>query len=438
MFDEIDRYEVTKEGHAIPLATKRTRTFHNRKILKVSSPSLENVGIHEEYESADIRHEFHLQCRDCGETQMPFLKHFQWEDDIKNAVYVCEHCGTTYSIKEQDRIKATGRWVVTHDNGEVRKKAFWMNQFASPFASWLETLEEFLAAKGDPQKLRVVVNTAFAEVWRDEGERVEYETLLQRRENYEVPDDILLVVAGVDTQDDRLELEYIGYGMGKESWGLGYHVLHGDPGKKQVWDDLDKALQKTFTTADGRTLQVAATGIDSGGHYTQEVYNFCKERKARRVWALKGVGGEGRAIVTAPSKKKGPNSRPVDLYTVGVDAAKAMLYASLRITEPGANFCHFPTGYDVEYFAQLTAEEMRTRYRKGFKVREWVKTRPRNEALDIRVYAYAALTILNPIWDVLKKLPVSTQKEERQPQKLAKRSSRRQNAGRSSGYVKSW
>lgn len=442
MFDEIDRYEITKEGHAIPLATKRTRTFHNRKILKVSSPTLDGVGIDAEYESCDIKHEFQLVCPDCGDSQMPFLRHFQWEGrDISNAVYVCEHCGTAHSIKKQDRIKASGVWVVTEDNGQDRKKGFWMNQFASPFASWVETLAEFLEAKDDPQRLQVVVNTAFAETWKEQGERVEADMIAERRYKYDVPDDVLLVVAGVDVQDDRLEIEYVGYGEHWESWGLGYHILYGDPDKPELWAQLDQYLQRTFETEDGRRLAVAATGIDSGGHFTQMVYDFCKMRKARRVWALKGMGGEGRAIVTAPSRKKGPNTRPVDLYTVGTDAAKSLIYSRLKITEPGPGYCHYNHGYDEEYFHQLTAEEIRTKYRKGFAYREWVKTRPRNEALDVRVYALTAATILNPVWDVLKRSkpkPHTEEEVENQPNKVANGRLGRQNRQRTGGYVNSW
>ena len=42
----------------------------------------------------------------------------------------------------------------------------------------------------------------------------------------------------------------------------------------------------------------------------------------------------------------------------------------------------------------LTAEKVVKKYHKGFHRREWVKVRPRNEALDCRVYALAALSIV--------------------------------------------
>jgi phage terminase large subunit GpA-like protein len=58
-------------------------------------------------------------------------------------------------------------------------------------------------------------------------------------------------------------------------------------------------------------------------------------------------------------------------------------------------YCHFPIDYPEKYFLQLTAEK-RTPIKKpnGSTVYEWKQIRPRNEALDCRVYAMAALYVL--------------------------------------------
>ena len=117
-----------------------------------------------------------------------------------------------------------------------------------------------------------------------------------------------------------------------------------------------------------------------------------RPREGRRVFAIKGVGGEGRALVGRPSKN---NVGKVRLFPVGVDTAKELIYARLKIKEPGPGYCHFPAHYDDEYFRQLAAEQIVTRFSKGFRKREWKKIRPRNEALDCRVYALAAYALLN-------------------------------------------
>jgi len=209
----------------------------------------------------------------------------------------------------------------------------------------------------------------------------------------ELDEDIVLLTAGVDVQDDRLELEIVGWGRDEESWSIDYRTLYGDPSTPQLWQDLDSILGQTFHTADGRDLGIRSACIDSGGHYTQAVYNFVRPREGRRIFAIKGMAGENRPIVSRPTRN---NIGKIRLFTVGVDAAKELIFSRLKITMPGAGFMHFPDDRPDEYFKQLAAsEKIVTKFHKGFPRREFVKTRTRNEALDCRVYAIGALAILN-------------------------------------------
>lgn len=403
LMDEVDRFEATKEGDAQKLAEKRTRTFHNRKILKVSTPTYENFGIDAEYDVCQQQWQWHLACLHCGEYQFPIFKFFQFDKENPEATtYSCGHCGAIHTHEDEFKVKATGKWVCLRDSGD-KSKGFHFNQWASPFARWSETVTEFLNAKDDPQKLQTVINTAFAETWSEQGDSVDPDSLMGRRENYDVaPADVLLLVAGVDVQDDRLEMEVVGYGEGEESWGIEYNTIWGDPGRPDVWRDLDAALQRDFKTEDGRRLNIAAACVDSGGHHTSAVYDFCSKRAGRRVFAIKGMAGEGKPIVSASNTKRyGRTGGNVRLFTVGVDTVKRIVMSRLNIDD-GPGSCHFPTRYDEEYFAQLTAEEIRTKYIKGVPTQFWYQTRKRNEALDIRVYALAALKLLNPVWTALK------------------------------------
>jgi phage terminase large subunit GpA-like protein len=153
-------------------------------------------------------------------------------------------------------------------------------------------------------------------------------------------------------------------------------------------------------------LRISGACIDSGGHYTQQVYGFCKGKTARRIFATKGMAGQGRPIVSsAMHRRSGRNRRAVELFTIGVDEAKGLLYSRLKITVPGPGFCHFPIAddFDAEWFAQLAAEKAVTRYHRGFPRREWVKIRPRNEALDCWIEAMAALYLVNPSWQALER-----------------------------------
>jgi phage terminase large subunit GpA-like protein len=213
--------------------------------------------------------------------------------------------------------------------------------------------------------------------------------LLARREHYgpKAPRGVAAVVVGVDVQDDRLEAEWVGFGPGEETWSLDYLVIRADPSTGLPWRELDEALLRPIERDDGLKLTVRAAAVDTGGHHTQAAYAFCRERYARRVWAIKGVAGPAKLIwPRRPSRK---NMGKVNLFLVGVDAAKDLLVGRLKITKHGraSNTSRYR---DEEYFAQLTSERVVTQHWKGRPRRTWVKSRARNEALDVRVYAFAA------------------------------------------------
>jgi phage terminase large subunit GpA-like protein len=150
------------------------------------------------------------------------------------------------------------------------------------------------------------------------------------------------------------------------------------------------------------------------------------------VFAIKGVGGDGRPLVGRPSKN---NIGKVNLFPIGVDTAKHLLFSRFRITEPGAGYCHFPTDRDDEYFKQLTAEKIATRYHKGFAKREFVKVRARNEALDVRVYAMAALTLLNANLKALHNRMMANLDKSEQVKKVAPQMKKTQRGG---AFVNRW
>ena len=256
--------------------------------------------------------------------------------------------------------------------------------------------------QGNPEGLKVWVNTELGMPWEERGERIEEDEIMSRREMYDaqVPDGVLVLTAGIDTQDDRFEIEIVGWGIGKESWGIRYQKIFGDMLGEQVWRDLDMLLQTTFYKRDGTGLRIAAAFIDSGGHHSNEVYAFTKQRWERRVWALKGKGGPDTPYLRNPTKN---NREKTPLFIVGVDNGKALLYQRLRVTTEGPNYCHFPlnegTGYDEAYFKGLTSEKMVVRFRKGRAVTAWEivdSDHKRNEPLDCRNYAQAVMEAINP------------------------------------------
>lgn len=414
--DEVDGYpdDVDGEGDPVELARKRTDTFaRNRKVFIISTPTIKDLSrIERAFRHSDAR-EFHVPCPECGFRQPIKWSGLRWDrtEDGKHLPdtvrMICESCEAEIPETVKDSMLAAGAWVATRP-GSGRTRGYHLSALYSPrgWFSWREAVEGFLKAKDEGiESLKTWTNTVLAETWEEKGETVEASGLYGRRETYEadVPEGVLVVTAGVDVQDDRLELEIVGWGKGRESWGLDYAVLYGDPEKSDVWNRLDDQLRRVFFDANGEAFHVKAAGVDSGS-WTDLVYRFTGPREGRMIFAMKGEPGAAKPIVRPAKRRTGRKARPVSLFLVGVDQAKTLLYAQLRQTAPGPGFCHFPIGseYDREYFEQLTAEKRVIRYTKGHPRPEWILPGGRrNEALDCRVYAMAALELLDPVFDVV-------------------------------------
>lgn len=420
--DEIDRYPATagNEGDPLLLATKRLTTFWNKKIVCVSTPTIKGTSrIEVEYEHS-TQGEWNVPCPHCG-----VYNPLEWayinfnKEDLTEINYTCRYCGAIANEYAWKSNYDKGKFIFKYPKRAV--KGYHLNALASLFVSWREIVEKFLVAneekkKGNIELLKAWTNTEMGQTWEEEGEEIEMDELFNRLEEYdcEVPEEVIVLTAGVDVQDDRFEVEVVGWGEEKESWGIYYKKIYGDLKIETVWNDLDKFLDRTFETKDGRKLKILSTCIDSGGHFTQEVYKFTKKRINRRIWAIKGRGGAQTPYYSKPSTA---NAYKTPLFTLGVDTGKAILYQRLAVQESGPNYCHFPKdegrGYSEEYFKGLTSEKMVISYKKGraqyvWKLKKGIK---RNEPLDIRNYATAALEITNPI--LKKEIPESASKPQR-------------------------
>lgn len=418
LLDEEDRYphSAGTEGDPGSLAQKRTTTFWNRLLVTASTPTNEGESkIASRYQQSDMR-KYYVPCPECGTFQVLFWAQVKF-DKLKpeSTHYECEHCQA--KLQESDKI-----WMLAR--GEWRAEAafngiagFHISEMYSPWVKWADMVGGFMKAKRLPETLKVWVNTSLGETWKEATEGIDPNGLLKRKENWGriAPDGAIVITAGVDVQGDRLETEIIGWGIGQESWSLQYHVLHGDPAQPKVWEDLDAVLNQTIKTADGRTLAVACMCVDTGGHHTQKVYEFCKNREHQCVYAIKGASQIGKPLVSKFSKA---NKLRVKLFSIGTDTAKQMIYSRLKIHQPGPGYCHFPAEYPEEYFKQLTSERIQTRFVNGHPTRVWVIPKGRrNEALDCRVYGLAALHILNPNLDALAKQQERDRLQQREEQK---------------------
>ena len=397
LLDEVDRYPPSagSEGDPVRLATKRTQTFWNAKKIMVSTPTIKGASrIEAAFLESDQRY-FYVPCLFCENYQTLKWKQVTFDVDFpEDARYKCEHCDALWNDADRWRSVQKGEW---REHKECRGIAgFHINELYSSWSSLEKMVTNFLEAKKLPETLKTFINTSLAETWEEQGEGVDDIPFMERREKYTsdyLPNGIIVVVAGVDVQDNRLEVEVLGFGFDEENWSIEYKILYGDPSTMDLWMQLDEFLRKKYQRQDGVVLSIVSAAIDSGGHYTQAVYNFCRGKLRRRIHAIKGVSGFGKPIW--PKRASIRNIGKVPLYTVGVDAAKDIIYKRLKIFEPGAGYCHFPM-YEAEYFEQLSSEKIVFTYHKGFPVRKFISSRARNEALDCRVYAYAAFVGLQP------------------------------------------
>jgi len=401
--DEVDRFPASAgiEGDPLSLAEKRTKTFWNKKKFFVSTPTEKGISrIDKEFEDSS-QEEWCLPCPHCGKLQPLKWAQIHFED-VTHECKFCGHRGNEFEWKAEN-----GDWIAKYPE-RIKKRGFHLNALASPWERWENIIEEFkIAKKNGPETLKTWVNTTLGEVWEaDEGEGADNDDLISRREPYitEVPRKVIVLTAGVDVQDDRLEVEVVGWGVGKESWGIQYKVFYGDLGQKIVWQQLDEYLLKTFWFEEVEGLVLSCVCIDSGGHYTTEVYKFCKEREHRRVFAIKGIGGYGKPFISKPTRN---NRERAALFSLGVDNGKETILSRLKIKEDGPGYCHFPQeadrGYDENYFKGLTSEKRVIRHKRGKPTFEWVKKSSgiRNEPMDLRNYANAAFEILNPDLDTM-------------------------------------
>ena len=393
--DEVDRYPASagSEGDPIQLARKRAATFWNRKIVMVSTPTNKNNSrIEEAFEKSDMRF-FNVPCKHCEHYQKLMWANVRWfDDDPETAAYMCEKCAVLWSDSDRRWSIRNGEWRSTQPFTGIA--GFSISGLYSPWTPLSDGVRDFMSMRKNPEQLKVWTNTYLGESWEDAGESIDDYSLSERREDYgaEVPFGVMFLTCGVDVQDNRLELQVVGWGRDEESWVIAHETLYGDPSTPQLWTALDSFLFKTYELSDRSRMPIRATCIDSGGHFTNAVYSYAKKNFSRRVFAIKGVGGEGKAIVGRPSKN---NIGKCLLFPIGVDTAKDLLFARMRIVDEGAGYIHFHDELNDEFFRQLTAEKIVTKYHRGYKKRVFQKMRPRNEALDCMVYAIAAYAILN-------------------------------------------
>lgn len=411
--DEVDRFQASAgtEGDPVDLASKRMTTFWNHVSGLFSTPTTEGASRIETEYLAGTQEEWQHECPNCGEYHV--LRHTDMEClDLQESVdkdghktyliskvlWRCPDCGFKYG--ERQMKDAPQKYVMQNELAlENGIRSFFINAFSSPWLTWTTVMKEWYVARGDPMREQVVVNTRFGETYHLIGAYDDETQFMRRREQYdaELPQGVLALTAAVDVQGNRLEYEICGWGFGEECWGIQKGVIPGNPDHPKVWQLLDGILDRPYHFADGSSLKIIRTYIDTGGLSTQSVYEYCKKNLYKQRIGIKGDNKPGVPLVAKTSKdRKGYN---LPLQFLGVNDGKQQVMTRLGIEKPGQFYFHFPLddkhmgnrGYDQLYFKGIISEQRKTVFRGGVAQIIWrpIKRDIRNEPLDLRVYNLA-------------------------------------------------
>lgn len=411
LMDEVDRWEsdVGGEGDPVNLATKRTATFFDWLVVMVSTPDEEGTSrIEKAFYQGDQRY-YHVPCPHCGGKQSLEWERLEYPHkgtdraEPEKAQYRCCHCDELFSDSYKSSMLAHGEWVAFSESNYA--VSYHLNELYSPWRLWADVASDYESAVKDGEaQLQVFWNTSLARTWRRNiEEKLDSDKLLARSQKSEYasgfcPEGCLLLTAGVDVQQNRLEVSIWGWGRKKCSWLILHTQILGDTGADEVWQLLEDFLQSAFPHASGAELKVKTACIDSG-YRTQEVYYQVRRRQGKGWKAIKGKDGD-RAIVSPPTMQeldwRGKKyKRGVQLYMLGVDKVKEdLLLVRAKVEDSEASkYINLPNDIDTDWAEGFSSEILVKKHRNGKPYYVWEQVEKDNHPLDTAVYAYGAAVL---------------------------------------------
>lgn len=411
-FDEVDRYDlnINKEGDPINQGLSRTKTFTiDKKSILVSTPKIKGSSrIDILYNDTDQRI-YKVPCPCCNDF------HFLKFDDIKfnptdplDAVWVCPSCANKVDHKHKKQMLTDGKW--SSQQPFSGKAGFHINELYSPWVTWGEVAKSYLDAKKSEEIMQTWVNLSMGMSYEPKSQKIDRNTLASLKQDYDkndLPSGILWISAGVDTQNDRFEVDIWGFGMGNESWHILTDIILGDPQDPSTRDNLDAFLFKKFKVNNRGELPISSAFIDSGGGRTKAVYDFVRGKSRRKIYAIKGASSSNPYDNEIEIYKQGWSKKyKTSLINLHVSKLKLQFYQALKKSladevssqgeNKGTNAVHFSKNCNTDFFKGIASEKLSRKTIAGKHLYFWEKTEDRNERLDCAIYARAALTYFKP------------------------------------------
>ncbi len=452
IFDEYDRFpdDVDNEGDPYTLGVKRIESYWNGKVIIGSTPRIKyHSKTEDKFNETDKRYRY-LPCPHCNYLQILQFPNLiipqEYRDGVKHwyvdkARFKCIKCEELIEHKNKRKMDNKGRWLQTKEfyccdewqkpkdnrnwyyneddkdddkNGEAlckhcdltaeynrsgRKKRgyhIWAGYSFQPNTTWIKIAEAFVNALGSVEKMKSFKNTWLGETFEEKTVKLESNKLMENIEFYDsVPDSAKIVLMTIDTQDDRLEYLITAWSDGETSHNIKAGKIMGDPINQFVWDNLLAVHDTALHTESGKEVKIYKSFIDMAGHRTDHVKKFVKKNSSKFIM-LKGDSREQKENDARPISmiKKSTVDDSLIMW-VATSKAKDMVFERLLFGKNEDGFIHHNSSFDDEWFAQLTGEKkIFKKNKRGFIEQTYVKTRDRNEALDLCVYQLAAVRLI--------------------------------------------
>ncbi|PWE32769.1 terminase [Maritimibacter sp. 55A14] len=425
IMDDLSKFAMTDHGDPEYLAVGRASAFEDAKIVRVSVPGLTgSCRITRAYKNSDQR-QYHVACPHCGEYAPLTWENFRQNLDperLHAACFSCETCGGVIEHKHKAEMIRTGRWVAHNPNGDHPGFHLW--RAYSPFRDWASIAREYAQVMGwtriegksedeagpksqvEAETEQVFWSDVLGQPYDQATDAPDWEGLRDRAENAAdgdvlprgvVPGCGVLLTAGVDCQDDRMEVTLAAYGRQRQRWTVDYVVIPHHISDEDGRTALNAVLKQTWKTQLGLPIRIDMLAID-GGTYTDDVWSWAKTHPWNRVIIVKG-GSNQNGPVLAPMKFERRQDgrakrRQKRAFMVNVSQLKGDFFTWLKKEDPAERgYCQFARGLGDEYYRQVTAEIcVLKRQRSGVVTRQWQLVEPtrRNEGLDTMIYSEAA------------------------------------------------
>lgn len=411
--DEVDEYpdDLDKQGDPMAMIAARQIAFLNSGDwlrVAVSTPTIKGASrIDKMFHTGDQRY-WTMPCPGCG-SGFRFIfdrKQFKFNDTFPHqAHYVTPCCGTIIEGREKVSVYRRGAWVA--DAPRPGAYPSWhFDAMSSPFVPWDEVAAEYVAADGDPTKLKTFENLYLGLPFDLKGDAPDHVRLMERRDHYlkrgHIPPLGLMLVGAADVQMNGIWYVIKAYGPDRQSWRVDAGYIDGgtDDPHAGAFAKLEELRTRRWPDAFGSAREVDAFGVDSG-YRSHVVYTWARGKHA--TFALKGVDGWSKPALGQPSAVEiNFNGRRihngVNVWSVGTWPLKGAFYADLR-KEPRADggdvifpqgFCHFGGWMDEVYFRQITSEYLASETFRGRVRRIWkVRNGEENHLLDCEIYGAA-------------------------------------------------